>query len=36
MISGVDYKFKEGTIQGYGQKWHSNYSYLRAVAIGSQ
>lgn len=30
------YEFAEGTIVGAGQKFHSDYSYRRAVIIGSK
>ena len=34
LIDGRQYQFKEGTIEGRGQKFHSHYSYLRAITIG--
>lgn len=34
LLDGVPYKFKEGNLLGKGQRYHSNYSYLRAVTIG--
>ena len=34
LIDGVTYPFAEGTLQGRGQKFHSDYSYRRAVIIG--
>ena len=30
------YQFEEGTLSGRGQKFHSDYSYRRAIVIGSQ
>jgi hypothetical protein len=30
------YQFKEGTLSGRGQKFHSDYSYRRALIIGNQ
>ena len=30
------YQFQEGTLSGRGQKYHSDYSYQRAVIIGNQ
>ena len=30
------YQFKEGTLAGRGQKFHSDYSYQRAVIIGNR
>lgn len=33
---GVVYPFFEGTLTGTGQKFHSDYSYRRAVIIGSK
>ena len=35
MTEGTVYTFKEGTLTGAGQKWHSDYSYRRAVIIGT-
>ena len=32
----VPYPFLEGTLMGAGQKFHSDYSYRRAVIIGDQ
>ena len=34
LIDGVTYPFAEGTLQGRGQKFHSDYSYRRAIIIG--
>ena len=34
LIDGVTYPFAEGTLMGRGQKFHSDYSYRRAVIIG--
>lgn len=34
LIEGLQYNFKEGTLEGRGQKFHSHYSYLRAITIG--
>jgi len=36
MVDGTVYSFKEGYLTGAGQKWHSDYSYRRAVIIGSK
>lgn len=36
LIEGKAYQFQEGTITGRGQKFHSDYSYRRAVIIGSR
>jgi hypothetical protein len=33
-VGGI-YEFAEGTIIGAGQKFHSQYSYQRALVIGS-
>ena len=30
------YQFQEGTLSGRGQKFHSDYSYRRALIIGNQ
>ena len=30
------YLFQEGTLSGRGQKFHSDYSYRRAIIIGSK
>jgi len=35
MIPGQSYQFQEGVLIGTGQKWHSDYSYQRAVIIGN-
>ena len=32
---GGIYEFAEGVLIGTGQKWHSDYSYRRAVIIGT-
>ncbi len=34
LIDGVTYPFAEGTLKGRGQKFHSDYSYRRAIIIG--
>ena len=34
LIEGQEYQFKEGTITGRGQIFHSHYWYLRALVIG--
>lgn len=34
LIDGQDYQFKEGVLPGRGQKFHSDYSYRRAIIIG--
>lgn len=34
LIDGVTYQFKEGQLKGRGQKFHSDYSYRRAIIIG--
>lgn len=36
LIDGVSYQFKEGQLKGRGQKFHSDYSYRRAIIIGNQ
>lgn len=36
LIDGEVYHFKEGSITGTGQAFHSHYSYMRAVIIGSK
>ena len=37
LIEGLDYQFKEGILKGRkNHKYHSNYSYLRAITIGSK
>ena len=36
MRPGIVYGFVEGELIGAGQKWHSDYSYRRAVIIGSK
>ena len=35
MIDGTVYRFTEGELVGAGQKWHSEFSYRRALIIGS-
>ena len=36
LIEGVSYQFKEGVLIGRdGEKYHNDYSYRRAVIIGS-
>jgi hypothetical protein len=34
LIDGQNYQFKEGNLPGRGQKFHSDYSYRRAIIIG--
>jgi hypothetical protein len=34
LIDGHDYRFEEGIVRGRGQRFHSHYSYRRAVIIG--
>ena len=34
LIEGTQYLFKEGIFVGDGQKFHSDYSYRRAIIIG--
>ena len=34
LIEGFKYPFVEGTLMGRGQKFHSDYSYRRAIVIG--
>lgn len=34
LIDGQDYEFKEGHLEGRDQKFHSDYSYRRAIIIG--
>ena len=34
LIKGYDYPFTEGNLMGRGQKFHSDYSYRRAIIIG--
>ena len=34
LIEGAEYQFKEGVFVGDGQKFHSDYSYRRAIIIG--
>tara|TARA_Y100000356_G_scaffold80923_1_gene67143 strand:- start:28120 stop:28362 length:243 start_codon:yes stop_codon:yes gene_type:complete len=37
LIEGTEYKFKEGVLLGRkNHKYHSNYSYLRAITIGNK
>ncbi len=36
LIKGYDYPFKEGNLMGRGQKFHSDYSYRRAIIIGGE
>ena len=33
-LPGEVYRFKEGELTGRGEKWHSDYSYRRAIIIG--
>jgi hypothetical protein len=35
LVQGKVYQFKEGTLAGRGQKFHSDYSYRKAVIIGN-
>ena len=35
LIEGFNYPFVEGTLMGRGQKFHSDYSYRRAIVIGN-
>jgi hypothetical protein len=35
LIEGKQYSFAEGTLVGRGQKFHSDYSYQRALIIGN-
>jgi hypothetical protein len=34
LVDGVTYQFVEGQLKGRGQKFHSDYSYRRAIIIG--
>ena len=34
LIDGHQYQFKEGKLDGRGQKFHSQFSYQRALTIG--
>jgi hypothetical protein len=34
LVDGQVYHFKEGQLEGRGQKFHSDYSYRRAIIIG--
>lgn len=36
MIDGTVYRFQEGYVTGAGQRWHSDYSYRRAIIIGTK
>ena len=36
LIKGYDYPFTEGNLMGRGQKFHSDFSYRRAIIIGNQ
>lgn len=36
MIDGTLYQFQEGYLTGSGQKWHSDYSFRRAVIYGGK
>jgi hypothetical protein len=36
LIDGVTYQFREGTLQGRGQRFHNDYSYRRAIIIGGK
>jgi hypothetical protein len=33
-VKGKTYQFKEGEIEGRGQKFHSHYSYIMALITG--
>ena len=35
LIKGYDYPFTEGNLMGRGQKFHSDFSYRRAIIIGN-
>ena len=35
LIEGYDYPFVEGNLMGREQKFHSDYSYRRAIIIGN-
>lgn len=35
LVQGKIYEFNEGTLTGNGQKFHSDYSYIRALIIGN-
>ena len=35
LIKGYDYPFKEGNLMGRGQKFHSDFSFRRAIIIGN-
>ena len=35
LIKGYNYLFKEGNLMGRGQKFHSDFSYRRAIIIGN-
>lgn len=35
LLSGKVYQFEEGTLAGRGQRFHSDYSYRRAIIIGT-
>jgi len=34
LVEGQKYQFKEGVLDGRGQKFHSDFSYKRALIIG--
>jgi hypothetical protein len=34
LVDGQVYRFKDGLLEGRGQKFHSDYSYRRAIIIG--
>jgi len=34
LVKGKTYQFKEGVIEGRGQKFHSHYSYVMALITG--
>ena len=36
LIKGYDYPFEEGNLMGRGQKFHSDYSYRRAIIMGNK
>jgi hypothetical protein len=36
LAEGVEYQFVEGRLTGSGQRFHSQYSYQRALVIGGK
>lgn len=36
LIEGRPYQFTEGSLEGRGQWFHSDHSYLRALVVGSK